>query len=238
MDWHSNTWLFLRSTHLRKKTVYYNKIYLYRPQKNWNIIIWILLLQIYLKGPNVSKGYVHDPKKTAQTIDEDDWLHIGDIGLFIGGLFLLKLFKQHWQQNAWYLGLSLIHVKLDGCFFFFAFYQTVFFRCRIISQNWKITYSKCRISTYASKKLNSCIPCMTMFIVFLFDISTSCAVFLLFFWLTLTSMIHAINVPFLSNLTFPSVSSLLLSLFTFVCCKCITHCFVFYLFGSMFVSCT
>ena len=114
----SNTWLFLRSTHLRKKTVYYNKIYLYRPQKNWNIIIWILLLQIYLKGPNVSKGYVHDPKKTAQTIDEDDWLHIGDIGLFIGGLFLLKLFKQHWQQNAWYLGLSLIHVKLDGCFFF------------------------------------------------------------------------------------------------------------------------
>ena len=127
MDWHSNTWLFLRSTHLRKKTVYYNKIYLYRPQKNWNIIIWILLLQIYLKGPNVSKGYVHDPKKTAQTIDEDDWLHIGDIGLFIGGLFLLKLFKQHWQQNAWYLGLSLIHVKLDGCFFFLLSIKLCFF---------------------------------------------------------------------------------------------------------------
>ena len=76
------------------------------------------------------------------------------------------------------------------------------------------------------QKANSCIHSMPMFIFVIFDISTSCAVFLLFFWLTLTSMIHAINVPFLSNLTFPSMSSPLLPLFTFVCCKCIAHCFV------------
>ena len=67
---------FLRSPHLRKIIVYCNKIHLFQTQLNWNIIIWILLFQICLKASNIFKGYVNDPKETAETIDEDDWLHI------------------------------------------------------------------------------------------------------------------------------------------------------------------
>ena len=221
MNWHSNTWFY--------------KIHLYQTQLNWNIIIWILLFQICLKASNVFKGYVHDPKKTAETIDKDDWLHIGDIGLFIGGLFLLKLSKQHWQKEHIISVSESDSHKLKGSFLLSikrCFFVVVLFY-KIENHLLKVLHLNLRI-----QKANSCIHSMPMFIFVIFDISTSCAVFLLFFWLTLTSMIHAINVPFLSNLTFPSMSSPLLPLFTFVCCKCIAHCFVHSPFGWLFASCT
>ena len=227
---------FLRSPHLRKIIVYCNKIHLCQTQLNWNIIIWILLFQICLKGSNIFKGYVNDPKETAETIDEDDWLHIGYIGLFISGLFLLKLSKQHWQKEHIISVSESNSHKLKGSFFCFlsnGVFSLSFYFTKLKNHLLKVSHLNLRI-----QKTNSCMHSMPMFIVFLFDISTSCAVFLLFFWLTSTSMIHAINVPFLSNLTFPSMSILLLPLFTSVCCKYITHCFVFYLFGCMFVSCT
>ena len=109
---------FLRSPHLRKIIVYCIKIHLCQTQLNWNIIIWILLFQICLKkGSNIFKGYVHDPKETAETIDEDDWLHIGYIGLFISGLFLLKLSKQHWQKEHIISVSESNSHKLKGSFF-------------------------------------------------------------------------------------------------------------------------
>ena len=157
---------FLRSPHLRKIIVYCNKIHLCQTQLNWNIIIWILLFQNCLKASNVFKGYVHDPKETAETIDEDDWLHIGYIGLFISGLFLLKLSKQHWQKEHIISVSESNSHKLKG-FFFFAFYQTVFFRCRFILQNWK-WFTQCRISTYTSKKLTLAYrACLCLFLLFL-----------------------------------------------------------------------
>lgn len=44
--------------------------------------------EVLLRGPNVMLGYLDDPENTAAAIDDDGWLHTGDIGIVDEGGYL------------------------------------------------------------------------------------------------------------------------------------------------------
>jgi long-chain acyl-CoA synthetase len=76
--------------------------------------------EILCKGPNVMLGYFKEPGFTREVIDEDGWLHTGDIGVLMEGRFLKitdrkkEMFK---LSSGKYIAPQVIENKLKESLF-------------------------------------------------------------------------------------------------------------------------
>jgi long-chain acyl-CoA synthetase len=76
--------------------------------------------EILCKGPNVMVGYYKEPDLTREVIDEDGWLHTGDIGIMVEGRYLKitdrkkEMFK---LSSGKYIAPQVIENKLKESIF-------------------------------------------------------------------------------------------------------------------------
>ena len=68
--------------------------------------------EIWIKGPNIFKGYFHNPRATAESITPDGWYRTGDVGHVDegGNLYITDRVKELIKYN----GFQVAPAQLEG----------------------------------------------------------------------------------------------------------------------------
>ena len=66
---------------------------------------YLIQLQLCLRGRNVMMGYLNKPEKTREAIDDEGWLHSGDLGM-IDKVRLTSFVVLDEPKEKWYVVLA------------------------------------------------------------------------------------------------------------------------------------
>lgn len=69
--------------------------------------------EVLIRGPQVMKGYLGRPDATAAMIDEDGWLHTGDVGRVDAGGWLFVVDRV--KELIKYKGYQVAPAELEAC---------------------------------------------------------------------------------------------------------------------------